>query len=181
MPRTSASPPDAARISIVAGLKKVVLRTGMEALYFSGAHRLLRPLLGGVGAILTLHHVRPPRADAFQPNRLLEVTPEFLDGVLAELRRARVDIVTLDEMHRRLFECDFRRRFVCLTFDDGYRDNLRYALPVLRKHNAPFALYIPTSFPDRLGELWWLTLEKVIARLTRVALVMDGEDRRYDC
>ena len=84
-------------------------------------------------------------------------------------------------MHRRLTERDFRRRFVCLTFDDGYRDNLRYALPILQKYDAPFALYIPTSFPDRAGELWWLTLEAVIAQHSRVALVMDGEDRRYDC
>jgi peptidoglycan/xylan/chitin deacetylase (PgdA/CDA1 family) len=165
----------------MAGLKKVVLRTGMEALYFSGAHRMLRPLLGGVGAILTLHHVRPARPDAFQPNRLLEVTPEFLDDVLSGLRHAGVEVISLDEMHRRLIECDFRRRFVCLTFDDGYRDNLFHALPVLRKYEAPFALYVPTSFPDRVGELWWLTLEAVIARQSRVALVMDGEDRRYDC
>ena len=163
------------------GLKKAVLRTGMEALYFTGAHRLLRPLLGGVGAILTLHHVRPARDDRFQPNRLLEVTPEYFDDVLGGLRRAGVEIVTLDEMQRRLVECDFRRRFVCLTFDDGYRDNLRHALPILRKHQAPFTLYIPTSFPDRSGELWWLTLEAVIAKQTRVALVMEGEDRRYDC
>ena len=72
----------------MAGLKKLVLRTGMEALYFSGAHRMLRPLIGGVGAILTLHHVRPPRADAFQPNRLLEVSPQFLEDVIRELRRS---------------------------------------------------------------------------------------------
>jgi peptidoglycan/xylan/chitin deacetylase (PgdA/CDA1 family) len=162
-------------------MKKAVLRAGFEALYFTGAHRMLRPLLGGVGAILTLHHVRPARTDAFQPNRLLEVTPAFLDDVLGGLRRAQVDIVTLDEMHRRLTECDFRRRFVCLTFDDGYRDNLQHALPVLRKHGAPFTLYVPTSFPDRAGELWWLTLEAVIARQNRVAIVMDGEDRHYYC
>ena len=53
---------------------------------------------------------------------------------------------------------------MCLTFDDGYRDNLHYALPILKKYDAPFAIYIPTSFPDRAGELWWLTLEAVIAR-----------------
>jgi len=163
------------------GLKKLVLCGCMEALYFSGAHRMLRPLLGGVGAILTLHHVRPPRPDAFQPNRLLEVTPQFLEDVIRGLRRSDTDIVTLDEMHRRLKEQDFRRRFVCLTFDDGYRDNARYALPILRKYDAPFAIYIPTSFPDRAGELWWLTLEAVIARVSRLALVMDHEDRRYDC
>ena len=165
----------------MAGLKKLVLRTGMEALYFSGAHRMLRPLIGGVGAILTLHHVRPPRADAFQPNRLLEVSPQFLEDVIRELRRSDVDIVPLDEAHRRLKEQDFRRRFVCLTFDDGYRDNARYAVPILRKYEAPFAIYIPTSFPDRAGELWWLTLEAAIARVSRLALVMNGEDRRYDC
>lgn len=162
-------------------MKKAVLRTALETLYFTGAHRMLQPLLGGVGAILTLHHVRPPRAYAFQPNRLLEVSPQFLDDVLAGLRRADVDIVTLDEMHRRLTECDFRRRFVCFTFDDGYRDNLQHALPILRRHGAPFALYVPTSFPDRAGELWWLTLEAVIAKRSRIALTMDGEDRRYDC
>ena len=153
----------------------------MEALYFTGAHRLLRPLVGGVGAILTLHHVRPPRPDAFQPNRLLEVTPAFLEDVLRVLRAADIEVITLDEMHRRLTERDFRRRFVCLTFDDGYRDNLRYALPILQKYQAPFTLYIPTSFPDRVGELWWLTLEHAIARHDRISLVMDGRDRRYEC
>jgi peptidoglycan/xylan/chitin deacetylase (PgdA/CDA1 family) len=153
----------------------------MEALYFSGAHHLLRPLLGGVGAILTLHHVRPARPDAFQPNRLLEVTPQFLEDVIRGVRRAGIETVTLDEMHRRLSERDFGRRFVCFTFDDGYRDNARYALPILKKYEVPFAIYVPTSFPDRAGELWWLTLEAAIARHSRLALVMDGEDRRYDC
>src|SRR5947199_3845045 len=101
---------------------------------------MLHPLLGGVAAILTLHHVRPPRADAFQPNRLLEVSPQFLEDVLRELRRSGVEIVSLDEMQRGLKEQDFRRRFVCLKFDHGYRDNARYALPILRKHEAPFAI-----------------------------------------
>src|SRR5437868_3655663 len=125
MPRAWASPPDAARISIVAGVKKVLLRTGLEALYFTGAHRLLRPLVGGVGAILTLHHVRPPRVDAFQPNRLLEVTPVFLEKLLKRLKRSRTEVISLDEMHRRFITNDFKRRFVCLTFDDGYKDLMR--------------------------------------------------------
>src|SRR5437763_12506161 len=114
----------------VAGLKKAILRTGFEALYFSGSHVWLRPFVSGVGAILTLHHVRPPRKDAFQPNRLLEVSPAFLEDVIMGLQRSGVEIITLDEMHRRLKEQDFRSRFVCFTFDDGYRDNLRYALPI---------------------------------------------------
>jgi hypothetical protein len=63
-----------------------------------------------VGAILTQHHVRPARPDAFQSNRLLEVTPEFLAAVIESLRRAAIEFVSLDEMHRRLVAHDFVRR-----------------------------------------------------------------------
>ena len=128
-----------------------------------------------------MHHVRPPRPDRFQPNRLLEVTPRFLAGVVRDIRRSGLDIVSLDDMHRRLGEGDFSRRFVCLTFDDGYRDILQWAYPILKEAGVPFAVYVPTSFPDRLGELWWLVLEAVIARNDRVGLIIDGRDRIFDC
>jgi len=162
-------------------LKKTVIRAGLETLYFSGMHHWLRPLLGGVGSILTLHHVRPARPEGFQPNRLLEVTPDFLETLVGRLARARIDVVSLDEMHRRFIEGDFKRRFVCLTFDDGYRDFLRWAYPVLRKHKLPFAMYIATSFPDRLGELWWVALEAVIAQNSRIGMVINGDDRYFEC
>ena len=163
------------------GLRNAIFRTAMETLYFSGAHVLMRPLLGGVGAILTLHHVRPPRPDRFQPNRLLEVTPEFFERVIRRLRRSGADLVSLDEMHRRMIEGDFSRRFVCVTFDDGYRDTFEFAYPVLKKYEVPFAIYVATSFADRVGEMWWLALEAVIARNDLISLRIDGRDRFFDC
>jgi len=165
----------------LANLKHSIIRGGLETLYFSGLHRMMRPLLGGVGAILTLHHVRPPRSDAFQPNKLLEISPLFFEGLLRRLQRARIDVISLDEMHARLVAGNFKRRFVCITFDDGYKDLKRWAYPLLRKYNLPFALYVPTSFPDRLGELWWVALELVIARNSRIGMVIDGENRFFEC
>jgi peptidoglycan/xylan/chitin deacetylase (PgdA/CDA1 family) len=165
----------------VSGLKKTIIRTGMETLFFSGAHAALRPFLGGVGAILTLHHVRPPRHGRFQPNRLLEVQPRFLEDVAAMLRTSDVDIISLDDMHRRMVTGDFEKRFVCVTIDDGYRDTLEWAYPILKKEQIPFTVYIPTSFPDRLGELWWVALEEVVARNDRIGLVIKGENRYFDC
>jgi len=165
----------------LAGLKNAVIRTGLETLYFSGAHLVMRPFVGGVGMIMTLHHVRPARPDRFQPNRLLEITPRFLQRVARALRRSGLDLVSLDEMHRRLTEGDLGRRFVCLTIDDGYRDILEYAYPILKQHEIPFAIYVASSFADRIGELWWLALEAVIARNSRVGLVIDGRDQRFDC
>ena len=162
-------------------MKKTIIRTGLETLYFTGLHHWMRPLVGGVGAILTLHHVRPPRPESFQPNRLLEVTPVFLERLLKRLARARIDVVSLDEMHRRFISGDYKRRFVSITFDDGYKDMLRWGYPLLKKYQLPFALYIPTSFPDRLGELWWVALEAVIAQNDRIGLVIEGKDQFFEC
>jgi peptidoglycan/xylan/chitin deacetylase (PgdA/CDA1 family) len=160
---------------------KALIRTGLETLYFTGSHVALRPFFGGIGAILTLHHVRPKQDGAFQPNRLLEVTPAFLEKIIAWLRRADVELISLDEMHRRLSERIFWRKFVCITFDDGYRDNLQHAYPVLKRHRVPFGIYIPTSFPDRLGELWWLALQAVIAENDRISLMVGDEGRHFAC
>ena len=164
------------------GLKYQLFRGVLNSLYFSGAYAALRPLTGGVGAILMLHHVRPARRGRFQPNHLLEVTPAFFERMIRRLRRSKVDLVSLDEMHRRLTTGDFqRRRFVCLTFDDGYRDNLQFAYPVLKTYVVPFAIYVATSFADRLGELWWLALEAVIAQNDMIGVLLDGRDRRFEC
>ena len=37
---------------------------------------------------------------------------------------------------------------VLLTFDDGYRDNLANALPILRKYDYPAVLFVPIGFLD---------------------------------
>src|SRR6266568_714572 len=151
-----------------------VIRAGLEALYFSGAHYLLRPIFAGVGAIFMLHHVRPRRDAEFQPNRHLEVTPEFLRAMLAHLRSRGIDIVTMDEVHQRLIERDFSRRFACFSFDDGYRDNRDFALPVMREFDAPFTLFVASDFAEGTGRLWWEALERVIARTTSLDVTIGG-------
>ncbi|RZN20140.1 polysaccharide deacetylase family protein [Bradyrhizobium sp. Leo121] len=155
-------------------LRKTVIRAGLEALYFSGAHFLLRPIFAGVGAVFMLHHVRPRRNDEFQPNHHLEVEPEFLRAMLEHLRSLDIDIVTMDEMHRRMTERDFARRFACFTFDDGYRDNRDHALPVMREFDAPFIVYAASDFAEGTGRLWWIALEQVVAKAAAIEAPIGG-------
>lgn len=161
-------------------LRNNVIRAGLDALYFTGAHHVLRPILAGVGTIFMLHHVRPVRDDMFQPNRHLEITPAFLREVLAHVRALDVDIVSMDEARRRMSERDFARRFACFTFDDGYRDNRDHALPVMREHNAPLTVYVATDFADGTGRLWWVALERVIARADSIEIMRDGAAVRIE-
>ena len=154
--------------------RNTVIRAGLGALYFTGAHYLLQPIFAGVGAIFMLHHVRPGRDAEFQPNRHLEVAPEFLRAMLSHLRARGIDIVTMDEVQRRLIERDFSRRFACFTLDDGYRDNRDFALPMMREFEAPFTMYVASDFAQGIGRLWWIALEMVIAKATSIDVTIGG-------
>jgi peptidoglycan/xylan/chitin deacetylase (PgdA/CDA1 family) len=160
--------------------RNTVIRAGLEVLYFSGAHILLRPIFSGVGAIFMLHHVRPRRDDDFQPNRHLEVTPQFLRAVLTHLKWRDIDVITMDEMHDRLRTKNFARRFACFTFDDGYRDNRDHALPVMREFAAPFTVYVTSDFAEGTGRLWWVALERTIAKASSIEAKIGAATVRLD-
>jgi peptidoglycan/xylan/chitin deacetylase (PgdA/CDA1 family) len=125
--------------------------------------------------------VRPARGEAFQPNALLEIEPAFLETLIEYFRYRKVDMVSLAEAKRRLREQDYSRRFVCFTLDDGYRDNLEFAYPIFKKHDVPAALFIATSFPDKIGLLWWAALERAIAAADRIVIEVGGKSRFFDC
>ena len=155
-------------------LRNTLIRTGFDAISISGLHHVLRPVLGGVGIIFMLHHVRPARGGPFQPNRHLEVTPDFLRETLLHLRRLDIEVVTLDEAHRRLAQRDFARRFACFTADDGYRDNRDHALPVMCEFGAPLMVYVAADFAQGAGRIWWVALERTIAAATRIDARIGG-------
>jgi peptidoglycan/xylan/chitin deacetylase (PgdA/CDA1 family) len=156
-------------------LRNAAIRAGLDGLYVTGAHRLLRPVLGGVGIVFMLHRVRPAVGETFQPNRHLEITPGFLRVVLHHLRAQGIDIVTMDEVHRRMTARDFTRRFASFTFDDGYRDNRDHALPVMREFEAPLTVYVASDFAQGTGRLWWVALERAIAATGSIEATIASE------
>ena len=58
---------------------------------------------------------------------------------------------------------------------------LEYAYPIFKRHELPFAVYVPTDYPDGHGDLWWLALEKVIVKVNALNVKIDGAPRRFRC
>ena len=140
-----------------------ILRAALAAMHYTGVDMLAAPYTRGAGVIFMLHRVDPvPPAD-FEPNRILKVTPEFIEAVIQHVIEQGFDILALDEVPARLAQGEARRPFACFTFDDGYRDNLDVAYPIFKRYGIPFTVSIPTDYIDGKGELWWLMLEKAIA------------------
>jgi peptidoglycan/xylan/chitin deacetylase (PgdA/CDA1 family) len=42
-----------------------------------------------------------------------------------------------------------------ITFDDGYRDNLDYALPILQERNLPAVIFLATDYTGEIAPFYW--------------------------
>ncbi|CCM74679.1 polysaccharide deacetylase family protein [Rhizobium mesoamericanum] len=147
--------------------KRIAIAGGLETanlLRATGAMRGAR----GLGAILTLHHVRPHEQAAFEPNAHLEITPEFLDLVLDRLKSDGYRFVALEEVPALLSQTGSDQPFAAFTLDDGYRNNLVYALPIFEKHNAPFTVFVAKGLAERTHTIWWETLAALLRKEEKI-------------
>src|SRR6476646_8608550 len=165
-----------ARGGILASDDRWLERLRLELAWFTG-QAVLRSR--GAGAILRFQHVRPRRRGAFQPLRESEISPQFLDRAIGALKQWGYDFLGMDDVCRRAVTLPEKRRFVALTFDGANKDLISFAYPVLARHAVPFTIYVPTAFPDGVGEAWWLGLERMIARESRINLMMGEKEQRF--
>lgn len=151
-------------------IRHALFDVGFSAITMTQADRWLRPAAQGKGIILAFHRVRPWKDALFAPNRFLEITPTFLERTIDALAGAGFDFLPIDAVPERLVETSRRRPFAVFTFDDGYRDNLRYAWPILKRKGVPWTIYVVPDFLDAKGVLWWLDLEAYVGEGERIEI-----------
>mgnify|MGYP003886498345 CR=1 FL=1 len=150
------------------GLKSRLIDAAFRCGFFSPLAKLKR----GRGAILMFHEVHSdPLKAAFYGCTTLQ-----LDMILKALRSWDIDLIGAHELLPRL-QSDNPRQFVLITFDDGYRDNLYNALPILQKYNAPALINVPTGAVTRDLYCWWLALRDLF--MTRDELRVGAQEGRH--
>ena len=120
------------------------------------------PLFAGKGLIFMLHRVLPEEErNQYTLNRDLAITPDKLEEFILHFKQKGYTFISLDEVSAWLNNTTkLKQKFISLTLDDGYRDNLIHALPILRKHQVPATIYITNCLPNRTGILWWYLFEE---------------------
>jgi peptidoglycan/xylan/chitin deacetylase (PgdA/CDA1 family) len=63
---------------------------------------------------------------------------------------------------------------VLVTFDDGYRDFLTHAWPILCAQRIPAVLFVSTAFPGSERHFWWDIVHDTIAHTTRGSVGIPG-------
>ncbi len=136
------------------------------------AKRVLRPWRRRSRAhalILLYHRVAYPRCDPWK----LCVSPANFRAQLEVLGRY-CEFVPLTELpHRLAASRPTHRTPVAITFDDGYVDNLRHALPALEDAGAPATVFLATDWIGRAGGFWWDRLAATVLESPRLPTAID--------
>jgi peptidoglycan/xylan/chitin deacetylase (PgdA/CDA1 family) len=114
-------------------------------------------------------------------NRELEITPGYFEELIVNYKKNESEFCSLDDIDKSKlshFRFWFQKKFVNVSFDDGFQDVYTNAYPILKKYNIPFTIYLTTDFPDNKAMIWWIILENIVMQNDEVRL---DTGEKYSC
>jgi peptidoglycan/xylan/chitin deacetylase (PgdA/CDA1 family) len=119
----------------------------------NGVYRTIGETVAGAGAVdgedeRTLRVLMYHKVNDFRPNPTTVPTEVFAEqmALLGELEYTPVSLGDVRDYY--VGDKPLPPGAVLITFDDGYRDNLENALPILRRHGYPAVIFVPIGFLD---------------------------------
>ncbi len=139
--------------------KKQVL---LQTLYHTGLLRLFIASQRNKITILMLHGVIDPTV----PSSWKPLRPQLTTGQLSQalsVLSQYYNFVSLTEATEMLAGTrPLVPNSLVLTFDDGYRNNLTFALPILRQFNAPATIFLCTGNVTEQKPFWFDRLDYAV-------------------
>lgn len=129
-------------------------------------------MLRGDLAVLMYHRVCPEQDHAFlQRGGVPWISPESFRAQMEFLRAHDFEVLPLDEALEKIARRErLQPRTLAISFDDGYRDNLEHAAPVLRALGLPATFFLATALLDARRLLWEHVVMLAEERLGRAAV-----------
>jgi peptidoglycan/xylan/chitin deacetylase (PgdA/CDA1 family) len=156
-------------------VKQILRTTIFHVARWSGLTPALRKVFAGRAAILMFHEVQ----NDCRSELMTGTSADLFEYSLKWLRQKGWEIVSLEACLEGLASDPRPRRYAVLTFDDGYRDNVSTALPILERNDAPFTVYVPTGAPTRTLQSWWLGLRELLR--SRDVVTIDAMGVCFSC
>jgi len=117
----------------------------LSSFYWRGSgsyRRWLHKRMAAVGrapiAVLVFHRIADDRANSWTTP-----TSTFIEAI--RWLQPRFDLISLEEVQRRIRAGESHRPAVSITFDDGYEVNCRAALPLLIERGVPCTYFVCTQ------------------------------------
>ncbi len=104
----------------------------------------------------------------------LAVSPENFEDQLRVLKK-KFRIISVSDLAKSLVKMKLPSNSVCITFDDGYRDNFYAAKPLLEKYKCPATFFIASQFIDGSQLFWWDELLTILLETEKLPATLSLE------
>lgn len=138
-------------------LRGAAIRTVATGIHRAGLLPMLSRLAGHARReagfpILVYHRVNDDRDPFFEalPTTVFERQMAFVAQAFT--------VLPLEDLVERMRRAKLPRNALAITFDDGYRDNLTHAAPILARHRLPATIFVASGFIGSSEAPWfdWL-------------------------
>jgi len=163
------------QLTIKKYLRKIFYRTGSSDI----TGRIVSPWRGRA-IIICFHRVLPDndyRKDK-SPNAGLAISKTMFREHLIYLKN-NSKLISIDMLEEHL-RAKTRQMAVVISFDDGWKDNIDHAWPILLELNVPAIIYITTQFIEEPSCMWTFKLWKIIERRERITLYLRTRNYVWD-
>ena len=113
--------------------------------------------------ILMLHTIN--NEPEKNPLGVLSVSAKGLDKYLRVFKKWKYQMISMDDLINKNY--DESKPFIVLTFDDGYKDNLTVALPIMKKYNARGTIFLNPAYisdkTDNKSDWGFMTWDEIYA------------------
>jgi peptidoglycan/xylan/chitin deacetylase (PgdA/CDA1 family)/GNAT superfamily N-acetyltransferase len=109
--------------------------------------------------ILMIHGVMDDKDDPLWKPLRPRLSRDTLDKYLTVLSKRYRFVSLMDAVEMLQGRKPMQPYSMVLTFDDGYRNNITHALPILQRHKAPATFFVPTGFVDNPRPFWFDRLD----------------------
>jgi peptidoglycan/xylan/chitin deacetylase (PgdA/CDA1 family) len=127
-------------------MKRAIKSALFFCLYYSGLEYLLARLVSANAVAVLMYHgvceksIMPPEID-------FHLSPTVFDQHMKTLKK-RYPFVSLQQLSDVLAGKGKIAKGVVVTFDDGYKNNLTQAAPILQEYGIPYVVFVVTSTPE---------------------------------
>ncbi len=126
--------------------------------------------------VLSYHRVAESSAIGDFEDGTVDVTPEAFDTHVAYAKRW-FDVIGIDDLFAFARGGPLPKNPILFTFDDGYLDNRKAALPILQRHGARATFFISTTYVSDRRLFWWDRLAYMVKRSTRERIEIEYPEK----
>jgi peptidoglycan/xylan/chitin deacetylase (PgdA/CDA1 family) len=164
------------------GLKHLIRSLIAGLLYYTGVMFVLALFRLRKRVVVLMYHriLNPSEYYNVAAQKGIVVTTESLKRHMMFLKQY-AHIISLSEFLEHIRDkIPFQRRSCLVTFDDGWEDNFRNALPILREFQIPAVIFLTGSYIDTQKRFWQEDFLLAIQEIRRLFKADDNFRKEID-